>query len=117
MSEGEQLWYIGVTGKGPESSDVDSVPLHSSSLTGNDAWRETAWYTEDVPYLLESEVPHIIVWANSPTMCSWIGYRSILRLQEMKQNPRVQYQSFRVKKVIDIFSLELLESSVGLQDL
>ena len=41
MSEGEQLWYIRVTGKGPESSDVGGVPLHSSSLTGNDPWRET----------------------------------------------------------------------------
>ena len=36
---------------------------------------------------------------------------------ETNKKPRVQYQSFRVKKVIDIFSLELLESSVGLQDL
>ena len=98
MSEGEQLWYIRVTGKGPESSDVGGVPLHSSSLTGNDPWRETVWYTEDVPYLLESEVPHIIVWANSAPMCSWIGYRSILRLQEMKQKAKGPVSEFQGKK-------------------
>lgn len=41
MSEGEQLWCICVTGKGPESSDVGSVPLHLVPLASNDPWRET----------------------------------------------------------------------------
>ena len=41
MSEGEQQWYIGVRGKGLESSDVGSVPLHLVPLASDDPWRET----------------------------------------------------------------------------
>lgn len=94
-----------------------SIPSSSSS---NDAWRETVRDIQKMyPYLLESEVPHIIVWANKrhhvPLAELAIGVFETAG-NETNKNPRVQYQNFRVKKVINIFSLELSESSIGLQD-